>query len=430
MEEQNSDDKIMLEAINECVYGSTVRHVLHFPYKVIVKYLSIYPFYRGADTLYYLLLKREGKKVYYDERGIHLVSIQPELSNVYNLAEQDCEALEKENVPGKTIYEIIMRNIGRMVVCKHYQQRNKIMTEEETDENAAQIPSIALNFPKYQMLLGGMTHVTQVMSIIICDCWEAIKYMDSHLCILQLERMTYVKVTMPNLWHIVLEEYYRKEMVRLGINNVLHTLPVRHIRGLNSIYPDIIKYPDNLDTIGVRIWYSPEKARAYLLGFKVEKEMPTLEEIKENINKLQEWGIEKFVEEITKIEINSEGKLTGRIGQTLYPLIKDKVLVNSKDLQRININIYYPADLYMLISDKHVVVITRNDIINMTTRNSLNYHGFRDIFLKGGIPYLIEIPTEQIMMDMFSWVTIDIGIVRSIPARIKLVEMMSIDTLL
>lgn len=419
----------MLHAIHECVYGSTVRHVLSLPTEVLIQYLSTFPFYRGADTLYYLLLKREGNNVHYTPSGRHLVAIQPELSGVYTLAEQDSKALVMKDVPGETIYPIIRDHIARVLLCGSYQHRHRIISGEAPIFSAAEVPAIALNFPIYQKQLTTSMNARSVIAAVAHDCWEAFDVMDESLLVGFLDRMASTKTTLPNLWRVVLRNYYEQQLIRLRIHDVLPSLSVQHITMLNAIYPDIVRLPPNLDTIGIRLWYTPKLTRAYLLGFDIVDGIPCDMLISERLQRLRDIGIERYVNEITGIGLDSEGRLTGRIGIMNYPNIIGKRLANTKDLGGILLSGYYPADLYPLISPDDVVIITRNDICSIITGNNNDFDGIRAAFTRETIPYLIEPPSAEMFLDMFTWAKVSINIVRGIPARIKLVELMSSDVL-
>lgn len=422
-------DDDMLQAIHECVYGSTVRHVLDFPRDTIIHYLSTFPFYRGADTLYYLLLRRFGEAAYYNKDGDHLVMVQPELMGAYVLAEQNVHALAKKNIPHETIFNKISEYISRTLICERYQLRNTILTEEAEFKNACQIPSIALNFPKYQREFANLIEdSTARLSLIMFDCWEAFDQLDPTLMQLIIDRIGFVRGAMVNAWNKILKQYYEQQLIRLKIHEFLPQAVTRQITILDSIYPNLIRMPKNLDTLGVRLWFSSKLKRAYLLGVSVDEGLPSDEFISERLRHLKEVGIERYANEITGIRLNDNGTMTGQIGMIQYPQIQGKRLVNIKDLNGFSLDMYYPHDLFPLTYGENVVMISRRDIIYLINNDRIAGRGLSGLLSKDIFPYIPEPPTKEVLDNFHKWMNAS-GIrgIRGIPARIKLVEIMTWD---
>lgn len=426
----------ILKAIHECVVGSTIRHVLKFPPDTLIQYLSEYPFYRGADTLYYLLLKKIGSDAHYAPNGKHLVLIHPELLGVYVLAEQNLKALSNREassfngLPDETIYPLIRANIDRTITCDRYQLRHSIIVGEAPLHRALEIPSIALNIPIYQQMFDPAVLTANLSTILIeNDCWEPFKSLHLSLFNLLLLRMGYTKGVYPNLWNLILQDYYEKQLLRLNIHDHLSSLATRQIVTLNNLFPGIVKLP-KIDTIGVRLWFAPRSVRAYLLGFDVSDGIPSDEIISEKLQRLQEIGIEKYANEVTGICVNDDNILTGKIGIMTYPDLAGKRLLNTKDLVGSSLDIYYPQDLYSIITEEGVAIITRKDIESfLTYRHVISIEEFTSILIPENISYLTESPSETVIKDIFYRYICDIPIRCGVPVRNKLVETMSWDTL-
>lgn len=428
--EQIGDLDTQLQAIHECVYASTVRHVLNFPLEILIQYLSTFPFYRGADTLYYLILQRFGKLAHYSSYGIHLVKLQPELCGVYVLAEQNIHAriFKYDSPTGQTIYEQVNEYITRTIICPRFQLRNNIITYEAEFNDACQIPSICLNFPKYQKIFATLINDSNVrLALIINDCWEAFTTIDGSIFQLILDRLSFVRGSMPNIWNMVLRDYYKQQLIRLKIHNILPYTAIRQITMLNTFFPELINMPNNLDALGIRIWFAPRTTRAYLLGISLEEGIPSDEYVSERLLRLKQLGIEGYVKEITGIRFDKNNLLTGYIGMVNYPQIRSKRLVNYRDRMGISLNSYYPHDLYPLIYGEDVVLISRCDVITLMIRRDMTYANFQSCFVKEIFPYIIEQPSPEVFLDMFGWITNKIPGNRGVSARIKLVELMAWD---
>lgn len=428
--EQMQPDVTMFHAIHECVYGSTVRHILTLPLDQLIHYLSTTPFYRGADTLYYLLLQREGAKVHYSANGRHLVSIQSEFAGVYIMAGQDPNAMIIKDTPGETISPILRDHITRTVSCQRYRTRQLIMSGDAPFPLASSIPSISLNIQQYQHNYETMVMVPSILlNLITNDCWEPVRMLDEYVFPIMLDRMTFVKATMPNLWNLVLCKYYAQQLQRLHLHVMFPEIASRQLLVLNGLFPDIIRLPTNLDAISVRLWFCSKLSRAYLLGLDIRDGIPSDAMISACLNHLQHIGIEKYVDEITLIRLDAEGLLTGRIGTFYYPQIVGKKLLNTVDLGGMRLNMCYPADMYPLTTKDGVVIITRNDMGRLLQKapDDSTESQLKSMISPEYIPYLTETPSEETLLEMITWFNIEFGVARGTPARTKLVEMMSWD---
>lgn len=425
-------EEAILQGIHECVHGSTVRHILKLPVETLIKYLSTFPFYRGADTLYYLLLRKVGSDAYYSANGKHLVTIHPELLGVYVLAEQNLKApvTRGETNSEETIYPLIKSNIDRTITCDRYQLRHSIIIGEASFQSALSIPSIALNIPLYQGMFHTMAFTPGILvSLIDNDCWEPIHVLNQNIFSLILQRMAFVKGAYPHLWNLIMKEYYTQQLLRLKIYDYLSLVATRQITVLNTLFPEIIRLPPNLDTIGIRLWYAPRSVRSYLLGYDVCNGVPSDETISERLYHLQNIGIERYADEITGIYMDHNKILTGKIGMMFYPHLKGKKLINVKDLSGSSLGIYYPQDLYPISDGNNVVMLTRSDIESIIPSNTVSPQSLTSLLTKDNIPYLVESPDQETIKSIFDRLTCDIPIKCGIPVRTKLVETMSYDIL-
>jgi hypothetical protein len=435
-------DEEMLQAIHECVYGSTIRHILKLPSKVLIEYLSKYPFYRGADTLYYYLLKREGNGAHYGPDGRHLLLIHPELIGVYVLAEQNIKAPKSQNQNNQTnqtnqinniddtIYPMIKANIDRTITCDRYQLRHSLIIGEAPFDSAIKIPSIALNNPIYQRMFQQLINSPRIIMMLIeNDCWEPIKSLNSNIFTFILSRMSTSKGNFPNLWKLVLKDYYSKQLLRLKIHDLLPDLVTRQLTILNSLIPNLIQFPTDLDTLGIRLWFSSRAARAYLVGYDVSDGIPADNIISERLHHMQDIGIEHYINEITGVYIDESGNLTGQIGMMIYPDLIGKKLMNYKDTRGNSIGIYYPFDLFHIIVGNNAYIVPLTDITFNINNGTLDLNNLRNILVSQYIPYLTESPSETQLKELFKKLCIPLGINRGIPARNRLVEIMSYDLL-
>lgn len=423
-------EDILLQAIHECVCNSVIRHVLNLPLTYLLKYLTTYPFHCGADTLYFFILKREGKQAYYGEDGKHLIITSPELLGVYMLAEQDLYApISRDST--ETIYLTIINYITRTVYCPRYQQRHNIIIGEAPFTVASDIPSIAFNIPKYQAKYIDIADVLSVQKELIkFDSVEPIKYMNVCLFNKIFKRIAYVKGIMPNLWRIILQDYYRIQLLRLNIYDLLPSLPTHTIIQLNTIYPEIVRVPPYLDSLSIRLWFSTKSTRAYLLGIDIKDGLPSDEVVSNQLRLLNKLGIENYAYEITRIHYDDRGLLTGQIGLLKFPQVAGRQLLNKKDLSGKPINIYYPMDLFPIVLNTGVVIITQHDIQKLIDTDDITVDGlyeFRELLTSQHIPYLTEPLSDECFLNLSEWICIHIQITRGIPVRTKLVEVMSWD---
>jgi hypothetical protein len=430
----NYSTDIILQAIHECVYGSTIRHVLKLSTEILVLYLSTFPFYRGADTLYYFLLGKAGRDAYYAPDGRHLVTIHPELIGVYVLAEQDIRAVEILNAdPNNTIYSRIKANITRTMTCHRYQMRHSIIIGEAPVGTAMAIPSIALNIPVYQSVYQILSPQYQTI-LIENDCWECIQSLHVYQgkpMALMIRRMAVVKGTMLNLWNVILKEYYGKQLLRLKIHDYLPELPTKHITMLSNLFPEIIRLPPHLDAIGIRIWFSSKPSRAYLLGYDLEDGIPCDRMISERLQHMQKVGIEQYSDEITGVIVDELGFLTGKIGMLMYPQLIGKKLMNNKDMVGVSIGVYYPFDLCHFICGNNAYIIPTMDIAAIAINDNvdIDVEYLSTILTEEKIPYLTEVPSKSDLRRILRQYLREVGIPRGTPVRNKLVETMSYDLL-
>lgn len=426
-------ENTILEGIHECVRESLVYRLLNVHIKFLLKYLTNYPFFKGADVLYYLILKKYGKEAHYNSYNIHIVSIQSELTGVYILAEQDVKAYIIKDNPQNTIYPFITANIDRISNCKVYQLQLSIMTEELSFTELTTIPSIALNFPRYQKKLKINNHLSLDM-MISNDYWDQIIDLSSNIGYL-LNRMGFVKGSHPNMWNLILKDYYLNQLTRLGIHDLITHLPIRQIMSLNSLFPDIIRVSTKLNTLGIRLWYASKNIRAYLLGYCLSDGIPSDKHICGSILRLQELGIEKYAAEISKIHFTNEGLLTGQIGMLHYPSLTNKKLINYNDLSGCPLNSYYPQDLYPIVYTDSVVIITYKDILlaGISLYNIDELLPFIDniqkCLTKTKFPYLLEDISSNDVKNISCWLCLSINTARTIPSKRRLLNIISQDSI-
>lgn len=122
-----------------------------------------------------------------------------------------------------------------------------------------------------------------------------------------------------------MEFNYKKQRLRLKIHDYLHLVATRQITALNTLFPDLIRLPPKLDTLGIRLWFALLEHICWdLIYLMVSHQM--------KLYYLQERGIERYTDEITKIYLDRDGTLTGKIGILQYHHLKGKKLLNHKDL--------------------------------------------------------------------------------------------------
>lgn len=424
----------ILQAIHECVYGSTIRHVVGFHPALILKYLSTFPFYRGADVLYYFLLEKYGSNVHYAEDGRHMLVVKPELIGVYVTAGQDTHALSQRDVTGNTIYQAIKDNITRTISCGRYQGRYSIMTGEADFTKAIQIPSIALSTSHYNTILADLGKRHEIVNILVdFDYWEAFSILTLDIFTVMICRISFAKGAYPNLWEAVLRNYYTEQLQRLNIHSLFPSMNTKQLTIMSMALPDLIQLPPGLDTLGIRLWFSHRSARAYLLGFDICDGIPSDEIVSERLRHLQRVGIEQYCSEITKIHIDEKGLLTGRIGIMNYPRLAGKKLINTTSTQGVSIEIYYPYDLHQIVCGENVYLLPHRDIGNVILSHIDDYEEdytiemLTEILVNENFPYLTETPSENDIDVIFQRLIFRAKFVVGYPVRERLVEVMSND---
>lgn len=426
----------MVQAIHECVYFSTIRHVLKLPITAMITYFSTFPFYRGADTLYYFILKKHGRDMYYAQDGRHLITINHELIGVYILAEQDLKApkmLNSNNSPNSddSIYSILKPYIDRTITCPRYQLRNTIILGEAVFEDAINIPSIALNIPIYQEMFQRVgNHASMIRLFTDNDCLEPMQSLNVGNLAIIISRMAMVKGLLPNLWNLVLKDYYSQQLLRLQIHNQLLICVARELVSLNSLIPEIIQLPSDLSTLGVRLWFSSRPDRAYLLGFDLTDGIPADSIISERLQHLEQVGIEQYTDAITGVHVDDTGNLTGQIGMITYPQLVGKKLVNTKDVSGTSLSVYFPFDLFPIAGDTWVYIISFQDIIaHVRTDGTITREYLQGILTKENMPGLIEVSSEKDIERIFTQLTCPLKTFRGTHVRNRLVEIMCHDML-
>lgn len=84
-----------------------------------------------------------------------------------------------------------------------------------------------------------------------------------------------VKGAYPNLWNLIMKEYYQQQLLRLKIYDYLCIVAARQITALNALFPNLIRLPPKLGTLGIKLWYAPRYVRAYLLGLDLSHGRPS-----------------------------------------------------------------------------------------------------------------------------------------------------------
>jgi hypothetical protein len=424
-----SDLHIHLETIHECVIQSTIRHVVSYPTSILIRYLTTYPFFRGADILYYLLLRKVGSEAYYAEDGNHVIHIQPELAYVYVLAEQDIKVPIHKDNPSSTIYSQIRRVISRISSCDRFRFRHSIITEDADFETAIQIPTLALNLPTYQAYFRNPVSSEVIAHLLINhDCLEPIRTLDKSIIELIIKRSSVMKATAPTFWQHHLQQYYVKHLQRLQIHNLFQTLYTRQIYRLNQLFPELIRMPPNLSALATRLWFSDRPVRAYLLGFDITDGIPSDEIISKALRELSQSGVEQYVKEITGIYLDTERHLTGQIGINYYPHLAGKKLINTRDSFGISIGSYYSYDIVPISIDDSILFISLHEIVMKIDRyveHHLEY--LQTFFVENKFHDLTLHPSDQELEIIRNRLLLYFGTLPFIPARIRLVEISSHD---
>jgi hypothetical protein len=76
----------IFKAIKECIDGSLIYHILELPSDILIEYLTTNPYSKGADIVYYILLKKLGWNAYYNKNGVLVLSLNNELVGSYVIA--------------------------------------------------------------------------------------------------------------------------------------------------------------------------------------------------------------------------------------------------------------------------------------------------------------------------------------------------------
>lgn len=415
----------LLETIHQCVVHSTIRHVMGYDPAILVEYLTTYPFYRGADTLYYLLLKKVGVAAYYAQDGTHVIHIQPELAYVYVLAEQEMQAPMHRDRPTPTINSQIRQVIARMPTCKRFKFRHAIITGEAKFQDAVQIPSIALNIPKYQIFFQAAIEEKAVgMTLVANDCLEPIPDLRYEILMTILERMAYLQGVAPNLWQRHLQAYYTEQLLRLKIHTVLPRLSTRQIYGMMQVLPDVVRMPNKLSSLGVRLWFSHRAIRAYLLGFDITDGLPSDAMVSQAVQRLSQFGIEQYVNEITGIHLDADRRLTGMIGINYYPHLVGKKLGNTRDQNGLLIGSFYSCDIVPIINEDTVTFISLLELaLGMDPEAELTVEYLRHHFTT----VLAQCPSDSELERIKNLLALPCRTARGRPARTRLVEINAYD---
>jgi hypothetical protein len=361
-------------------------------------------------------------------KGRHLVSIQPELSGVYILAEQDMKAPINKGVEGKTIYNDLKKIVDRTVICEKYSIRHLIITGEAELGTAIKIPSIALNIPEYQEIYQQAVANPDVLRLLIdYDCWEGIPTLNFDVLVLMLDRMSYIASVAPELWKYFHREYYRSRLSLMRIEKVLPQLVARQFVALNTLLPNLIKLPPDLDTLGIRLWYTEPNSRAYLLGCDVVQGIPSDEIISEKLQTLQKIGIEAYVDTVTGVYLDEHNKLTGRIGEYFFSQIKGKKLLNTRTSINTSIGSYYVSDLIPIIGEDQVEIVIAYDFLKLIRDGIITSQVIIDFVENGSVGSSKVKISQEHANEIKSRLLILTDATRGLPARMRLVEIMSND---
>ena len=260
----------IFKAINECIDGSLINHILEIPSDILIEYLTKNTYSKGADTLYYILLKKLGWNAYYNKDGVHVLSLNNELVGSYVMTNQYIKAPININSNNSTIYELINNKIYRFISCDNYIIRYAIMNEETPYNIALKLPSIALNFPLYRdYIINNYISLKNSIFCIEYDFLEPLNILTYPSFKHILNRMSVLKSTMYNLWKLSLKKYYLTHLLRLNISKFFSKLSIKDLKKLNSFFPKLVRLPKNLNSLCIKIFYMNEYTRAYILGFNI-----------------------------------------------------------------------------------------------------------------------------------------------------------------
>jgi hypothetical protein len=260
----------IFKAIKECIDGSLIYHIIDFPSDILIEYLTTNPYSKGADILYFILLKKLGWNAYYNKDSVHVLSLNNELVGSYVIANQYIKAPNIINSNGSTIYELINNNIYRFISCDNYIIRYSIMNEETPYEIALKLPSVALNFSLYRnYIIKNYIIFNNSVFCIEYDFLEPLNILTYSIFKNILNRMSIVKNSMYNLWKLSLKKYYLTHLLRLNIRKFFSKLLIKDLKTLNSFFPKLVRLPKNLNSLCIKIFYMNEYTRAYILGFNI-----------------------------------------------------------------------------------------------------------------------------------------------------------------
>lgn len=411
----------ILQTIHQCVIHSIIRHILKFPTDHLLEYLSKYPPFKRNDILYYLLLKRDGKNAYYNSKGVHILSIQPNLSGVYVLAGENVHAsiLLNNDKHEQTIYPIITASIDRFIKCPTYKIINDIITEEATFLSARNHPDLYLNIHKYQANHPQIHDYNDVAPLLIDhDCLEP--FQNLHFLSLThiITRMSTLVISAPQLWRYVLSNYYMQQLMRLKIHRYYRQLSYTQIKILGTLFPEIVTVPPNLGGLASKIWFRSINDRAYLLGFNLAVGVPCDAAVSYQLEQLNKYGIESYVNTATTIHVDGSNKLTGFIGFNFYPHIIGKRLRNSRDTLDRLVNSFFPSDLIPVVHEDEVYILTEQEF---SVDEDLTHEWIDEYICSQAFPYFDMLNSTEIDR-IHAALTLEITCKRSLQMRPALVE--------
>jgi len=364
--------------IREAILHGFIMHVMSLPLEHIKMFFNKNVITNDADILYFLMVQKYGDKMYYNNQGRHLVSINPELTGAYIVAGgniyapivlesniQDSKDIKDTN--DLTIYSLVINSFKRIFISEGYFNRLKIMQEENM--NISGNFSAAVNLPYYQEKYFKFHKIG-----IEYDYWDVITELNSVNIQCMISRTIFVKSMAPAFFKKIMKGYYLSHLIRLNIKSFMKRMHPYDILLLINLFPEYLYIPENIKTrsfLGIKLWISDDSTRAYLLGFDIYKNIPDEVEILKSIQNLENIGIESFVKEVTGIKMEN-GSLTGYIGREYYPELIGKKLLNE------NVYIYdryYPFDIFFIHDEKSVFLMTPLEVV----RACYNFHSIEDI---------------------------------------------------
>lgn len=411
---QNYSDGDILKALHQCVQYSLVTYVQDAPLHLILKYLSSTPFFRGADQLYYLVLRTHGISAHYTEEGQHLVALQPELATAYVMAEQNINAPSHKN-SCDSILHIITPIVHRMIISTPYANRMNTMVGNLSLETAMQIPRVAMCVPEYRSMILRMRP-----SFIIADVIG--NTLNPFVVSGIAARCSEISSMCPELWNIVLKHHYHQELVRLNFRKFLVGYPIMTVKHLDTLFPDIVQFPHQFNVLCAKLWFADRNIRAYLLGYDLDQGCPSNESVSARLHHLNSVGVEKYVKEITGISM-SNNVLTGYLGHVYYDHIVGKKLGNTMDKEGIPVGKYYPYDLIPLVYEDTVYMVPVHDF-----KVSSNHRTLTDALNDRIIPYLPRSPDPDQVKMIIRRFQPSFKTVRGVQAHQRLLDLMFSDS--